>query len=197
LGQSCVLALPTNPNGSFPLVWTGAGGRYVMDGLAAGTYRVYLADPFCDSGYGVPDIAPQWFRNRLDQPAADLVTVTAGRTTPGVSATLRPYGGIQGRVTTMSHAGVAGECVSAVPFRASPDPITSVVSTPDIAITRRSGRFTLLGLVPGRYKVEFSAGCGDAGFANQWWPGAASAKTAQVITVSNATITKIDATLRH
>jgi hypothetical protein len=197
LGQACVVGVPTNPNGSLPLVWTDDSGRYEITGLPAGTYRVDLADPFCDLGFGIPGMAPQWFSNRLDQRAADLITVTAGRTTRGISATLRPYGGIEGRVTTRSHAGVAGECVTAVPFRASADPITGLVPAPDIAITHKTGRYLLLDLLPGRYKVEFSTGCGDAGFATLWWPGAASSKTAQVITVSNATIINIDATLRH
>jgi protocatechuate 3,4-dioxygenase beta subunit len=197
LGQACVVAVPTTPNGSLPLEWTSSDGRYLISGLPAGTYRVYLADPFCDDGYGIAPTAPQWYRNRLDLATAELVTVAAGRTTRGISATLRPYGGIKGRATTTSHARVAGECVTAVPVRASPDPVTGVVSSPDIAITRSNGRYQLLDLLPGRYKVEFSTGCGDTGFATLWWPGAASAKTAQVITVSNATITKIDATLRR
>lgn len=197
LGQACVLAVPTNPNGSFPLVWTANNGRYVMDGLAAGTYRVYVADPLCDNGAGIPAMAPQWFSNRLGEPTADLVTVSAGRTTSGISATLRPYGGIQGTVTTTSHAGVSGECVTAVPFHASADPLTGSLPAPDIAITAKTGRYRLIDLLPGRYKVEFSTGCGDAGFTTLWWPGAASATTAQVISVGNATISKIDATLRR
>lgn len=36
--QACVVAVPTNPEGSNLLVWTDASGRYVMPGLAAGTY---------------------------------------------------------------------------------------------------------------------------------------------------------------
>jgi len=195
LGQSCVFAVPTKSNGSLPLAWTDNNGRYVISGLPAGTYRVYLADPFCDDGFGVPDMAPQWFSNRLDEPAADLVTVSAGRTTSRVSAKLRPYGGIDGRVTTGSHVGVLGECVTAVPIHPDADPLTGVVPARTIAITRGTGRYHLIDLLPGRYKVEFAAGCGDAGFITQWWPGATSAKTAQVITVSNATITKVNATL--
>jgi hypothetical protein len=196
LGQTCVFAVPTKSNGSLPLTWTDGSGRYVISGLPAGTYRVYLAEPFCDSGYGISGLAPQWFSNRLEEPAADLVTVSPGQTTNGVSAKLRPYGGIDGKVMTRSHVGVLGECVTAVPFRASTDPITGVVPAPATAITRRTGRYRLLGLLPGRYKVEFSTGCGDAGFTTLWWPSAGSAKTAQVITVRNATIAKINATLR-
>jgi len=45
-------------------------------------------------------------------------------------------------------------------------------------------------------KIEFSSGCGDAGFTAQWWDNAATAGSAQVITVGNAMIGGIDATLR-
>ena len=196
-GQACVLTVPTNPNGSSQLTWTDPSGRYVLDALAAGSYRVYLEDPLCDAADGLPALAPQWFRNQPDQPTANLVTVKAGRTVGGVSAILRSYGGIEGTVTTGAHAGVGGECVAAVPFHATADPITGLAPTPDIAITRPTGRYELIDLTPGKYKIEFTTGCGDNGFATQWWPRAASAKSAQVITVSNETITGIDATLRR
>ncbi len=194
--QACVLAMPTNPDGSYPFAWSDTSGRYVLDGLAAGTYRVYLDDPFCDNADGSPSLAPQWFRNQPDQPSANLVSVRAGRTARGISATLRAYGGIEGTVTSKSGARVSGECVSAFPFHATADPFIGLPPTPDIAITQPTGRFRLIDLTPGRYKIEFSTGCGAAGFATQWWPGATSAKAAQVITVRNTTITGINATLR-
>src|SRR5262249_17800577 len=40
--QACVLAVPTNPDNSYPFAFTDASGDYVMSGLAAGTYRVDL-----------------------------------------------------------------------------------------------------------------------------------------------------------
>ncbi len=197
LNGACVLAVPANPNDSFQQAWTGAGGRYVINGLAAGTYRVYLADPLCDNGFGLPGLAPQWYRDQPDQPGANLVTVRAGRTTSGVSATLPPLGGIQGRVSARSGAGVFGECVTAVPFRASADPISGLVPAPDISVTQPTGHYRLLGLTPGRYKVRFSTGCGATGFTTQWWHDAASAGSAQAITVRYAIVSGIDVTLRR
>jgi hypothetical protein len=196
--QACVLAVPTNPNGSYPLVWTDPRGHYVMYGLAAGTYRVYLDDPACDVyDFGVSGLAAQWYRNQPDQHAANLVTVSAGRTTAGISAALRPFGAITGRVTNLGHAGVGGECVTAMPFGAGLDPFTGTAPAPDIAISRVTGRYTLLDLAPGQYKIEFSVGCGDSGFATQWWNNATSAKSASVVTVGFETVTGIDATLRR
>ncbi len=41
--------------------------------------------------------------------------------------------------------------------------------------TGPQGHYRAAHLAPGKYKVEFSAGCGDSGFASQWWAGARSA----------------------
>jgi hypothetical protein len=194
--QACVLAVPTNPAGSYPLVWTDASGHYLMSGLAAGTYQVNLGDPVCDFyDFGVPDLAAQWYDDQPGQPTATLVTVSAGRTTHGISATLQPFGGIEGTVTTQAHADVAGECVTAVPFHATVDPVSGLAPVPDVAITMPTGRYRLLDLTPGQYKIEFSTGCGDTGFATQGWDNATSAASAKVITVGKVTIGGIDATL--
>ena len=64
------------------------------------------------------------------------------------------------------------------------------------AITTATGRYTLIAL-PGQYKIKFSTGCGSSGFATQWWNGASSAKTAQLMTVAYGTTTGVDATLHH
>lgn len=196
--QACVLAVPTNPNGSYPLVWTDPRGHYVMSGLAAGTYRVYLDDPGCDVyDFGVSGLAGQWYQNQPDQAAANLVTVSAAGTTTGISAALRPLGAITGQVTNLAHAGVGGECVTAIPFGAGRDPFSGTAPAPDIAISRVTGRYTMLDLAPGQYKIEFTVGCGDSGFATQWWNNASSAKSASVITVGFETVPGIDATLRR
>jgi hypothetical protein len=194
--QACVVAVPTNPQDMYQLEWTDAGGHYVLPGRAAATYRVYLDDPLCDFyDFGAPDQAPQWYDDQPGQAAANLVTVAAGHTTSGISATLQPFGTIKGTVTTAGRAGVAGECVTADPFRAAADPVSGLAPPADIAITRPAGRYQLPDLTPGQYKIEFSTGCGDAGFATQWWNDATSAKSATVVTVGPASITTLNATL--
>jgi hypothetical protein len=58
------------------------------------------------------------------------------------------------------------------------------------------GRYSLIGLTPGRYTVMFASGCGATGYATQWWHHATSAVTATVITVkADAVSTGIDATM--
>ncbi len=196
--QACVLAVPTNPANSYPLVWTDADGSYQMPGLAAGTYQVELGDPSCDFyDLGVPDLAGQWYDQQASRESASLVTVSAGEATSGVSATLRPVGGIEGAVTNQAGTGVAGECVSALPFQAGVDPVSGQGPAPDVAITMRSGRYRLLDLPPGQYKIKFSTGCGDTGFATQWWDDAPSSSSGTVITVGSGTIAGVDAALRR
>lgn len=194
--QACVLAVPTNPADIYGIGWTDASGDYRLSGLAAGTYRVDLGDPNCDVyDFGVPALAAQWYDNQAGASTADLVTVAPGDVSGAVSGTLEPFGGIEGTVTNQGHAGVAGECVTAVPFHAAADPFSGLAPGPDVAITTPSGRYRLLDLPPGKYKIEFSTGCGDTGFVTQWWESATSAGSAKVITIGNVELGGIDATL--
>ena len=64
-----------------------------------------------------------------------------------------------------------------------------------VAVTGPSG-YTLGDLLPGQYKVRFSAGCGAAGYATQWYQDVASRKAAKTITVvANQTASGVSATL--
>jgi hypothetical protein len=164
--------------------------------MAPGVYHLYFGDPFCDLVLiGGPSFAPQWFNDQPVQAQANPVTIAAGHTTMA-SATLVTFGEITGAVTSGGH-GIAGECVTAIPVNTRPDLFTGTPFPPETAITTRNGRYTLLGLEPGDYKVEFSAGCGDSGFVTQWWHDASSAGSATPITLRNSVITGIDAALRR
>jgi hypothetical protein len=198
VSQTCVQVVPAGPGGSFGSGFTGPRGGYVVRDLAPGTYQAYFGDPSCQFlGEGFIFLAPQWFSGQPTQATASHITVTAGHTTSKISATLQPYGSVTGTVTDHSHVGVGGECVIAVPFKDPPDMITGFPDRPEIAISAHGGHYTLADLVPGRYKVEFSAGCGDSGFATQWWHDAPSPKSATVINVGFATVGGIDAVLRR
>lgn len=175
--------------------FTGAKGKYSANGLATGRYRVLFGSPGCFVSIG---FAPQWFNDKPTESGADLVSVTAGSTAGSVDATLQlgGLGVISGHVTRSGGPAVSGECVTAFPLRPSNSTFGTVQA--EIAVTSRSGDYSLTDLVPGRYKVRFDVGCGATGLATQWWNGANSAATASVITVAaNATVTGIDAALRH
>jgi protocatechuate 3,4-dioxygenase beta subunit len=193
----CVVIVPVKANGSFGLAATKPDGTYRVSGLATGQYQVNFADPNCFFSPN-DDLAPQWFNDQQTQATANDVTVTAGATTVGISATLVTNGSISGSVTDQAHAPVGGECVTAVPVGAVPDPLLLVRQRPEIAVSAAKGHYSLVGVLPGRYKIEFSPGCGGASFKTQWWKNADSAAAATVITVgAGALVTGIDAELKH
>jgi protocatechuate 3,4-dioxygenase beta subunit len=193
----CVVIVPVKANGSFGLTASHPDGTYRVSGLAAGQYQVNFADPNCFFSPN-DDLASQWFNQQQTQATADHVTVTAGTTTSGINATLLTNGSISGSVTDQAHAPVGGECVTAVPVGATPDPLLAVRQRPEIAVSGPNGSYSLILLPPGKYKVEFSVGCGDSGFRTQWWQNAGSAAAATVITVgAGAALTGIDAALKR
>lgn len=193
----CVLLLPVKADGVSGFAVTDGHGRYVATQLEAGNYRAYIADPNCNEfSDEVPPFAPQWYNGQPAQAAATVVHVSSGGATTGINGALTPFGAVTGTVETQAHTPVSGECVTAVPFRAAPDPVSDVPAQQEVAVTNHTGGYTLTTLMPGRYKVEFSSGCGASGFATQWWDNAGSAKSAKVITVGFTPITGISATLR-
>jgi len=164
---------------------TGLTGSYLATGLPAGTYQVYFNDPQCL--FRAPGLAPQWYNNQSTPGTATPVTVTVEATTSSIDAALQPDGEITGTVSG-SAGPLSGACVTAVP-------LTAGVSLPVVAVTGTTG-YTLTDLLPGKYKVRFSAGCGAVGYATQWWPGVASRKVATGITVgASQTVSDINATL--
>jgi hypothetical protein len=170
--------------------FTSLDGSYQITGLAAGSYQVYFGDPQCE--VVTPGLAPQWYNGTATgtsaQATAASVAVTGGATTPSIDAALQPDGEITGTVSGPSATPLAGACVTAVPLSAG-------VSAPVVAVTSATG-YALAELLPGQYKVRFSAGCGATGYATQWWKDAASRSAATVITVgASQTVTDISATL--
>ncbi|MGO8958209.1 MAG: carboxypeptidase regulatory-like domain-containing protein [Streptosporangiaceae bacterium] len=208
LTAACVVVVPASPVGSYGTALTGADGTYQVSGLSAGKYLVYFGDPFCPSDNLIPgpfglffadtNLAPQWYNNQPAQSTATQVTVKVATNSIGIDASLALDGGISGTVTDASHAPVAGECVTAVPVDPEPGPLSGQTLDNAIAVTASDGGYALVDLLPGHYKVRFSTGCGDSGFATQWWHNAPSAHTATAITVSaSATVTGINAALQH
>src|SRR5258705_8504902 len=103
-----------------------------------------------------------------------------------------------GSVPDQAHAPVGGECVMAIPMGAAPDPLLDVRQRPEIAVSALNGSYSLVGVLPGRYKVEFSARCGGASFKTQWWKNAGSGAAATPITGgAGAPVPGIDAALKH
>jgi uncharacterized protein YegP (UPF0339 family) len=180
----CVEVLPLAASGLGAGVQTEAGGTFTVGSLLPGSYQVLFADQACEGTF-----APQWYDGQASQAKATDITVTAGATTKLNSATLDLLGQITGTVTgpAPSSAAVTGECVTAEPVAAG---------QPSVVAVSRTGKYSIMDLQPGQYRVEFSSGCGATGFATQWWKDASSRAAATVITVPvNAVASGIDATL--
>ncbi len=155
-----------------PSTTTGTDGSYQLSGLAAGRYKVLFGDPSCS--IGPAGLAEQWYDGAISQAAATTVVVKAGHVQENVNAALGPEGTITGSVAGRANAPLTGVCVSAVPITSNLSPVYT---------TSRAGTYTLTGLPPGRYRVEFLSGCGATGWAAQWWKGAGSSKTATVLSI--------------
>ncbi|MHB1595167.1 MAG: carboxypeptidase regulatory-like domain-containing protein [Streptosporangiaceae bacterium] len=184
----CVDAIPVTGSGVEGLGATGVGGRYRIGSLAPGTYRVYFGDPACPGG--VTGLAPQWYSGRYTEAKATIINVAAGQVRSGIGAHLLPDGSITGTVTgpAPSAGPLTGVCVLAVPLTAGRFPVYAATA---------DGGYVVPGLAPGRYLVEFSAGCGASGYRTQWWDNAGSRAHATVITVSaDHATTGIDAAMR-
>ena len=195
LAGVCVVAVPVDPGNSVGAAMTGPRGNYQLRTLGAGTYHVYFGDAFCPGNATQTAYAPQWYKNRQSMATATDVTVTASATTAGINATLAASGAISGTVTHQSQP-VAGECVTAFPVSPVPEPLFGDTLNPVIAVTASDGSYSLIDLPPGQYHVKFSIGCGDSGFATQWWQQATSEQTATIINVAaNGAVTGIDASL--
>jgi hypothetical protein len=187
----CVTAFPVTGHGIDGLSQTGPGGGYQLIGLTPGTYKVLFAA--CTPGPvpGMPGQAPQWYRGQGARSTATLVRIRAGRRTAGIGARLAADGTLSGTVTTAGNAPLGGICVTAVPAGAA-----FPGAGPIAGITPAAGTYTIGDAAPGDYTVEFTSGCGAAGYASQWWQDAASLTAATVISVQpGAATTGIDAAL--
>ena len=194
----CVIALPVNSRDIANGGYTGIHGNYLIGGLKPGKYRAYFGDEFCNDFADPADpFAPEWYQSQPGRATAKTFVVTAGKATAGISDVLHSFGGITGSVSTGASTPVGSECVTAVPVGNATDPYFDFPTAPELAVSDHAGSYTLLDLIPGRYKVEFSSGCGAKGFTTQWWHNTKSASAATVITVKFATITDINATLTH
>jgi hypothetical protein len=179
----CVEATPAIGDGEPGIAVTGADGSYDLTGLAPGQYLIKFT-PYCIPGTAA--VVPQWYNNGGVPKANETpVTVTGGKVTSGVGATLVSDGGISGTVT-VSSVPAAGVCVGAY---------NGTASTPaEIAVTGANGSYQLAGLTPGSYSVQFTAGCGAASYTTQWYSGVTTRAAASTVTVEPGSVTStIDA----
>ncbi|HET6809621.1 MAG TPA: carboxypeptidase-like regulatory domain-containing protein [Acidimicrobiales bacterium] len=182
LGRICVSA---SGGGNYGYASTAPDGTYTIANLPSGSYSVEFYNGCGDSG----SYLPQWYKGASSQQAAAAVSVTAGQATPGIDAAMVPGGSISGRVTDTASPpnGLSAVCVSA----SSTAPGGQYGS----ASTSSDGSYTISGLAPGSYTVEFR-NCGPGSYVTQWYQGASSSSSATPVSVSTGQTTSgIDAAL--
>ena len=177
----CVEAIQTNGIG-YGEDTTSPAGTFTMTGLTPGYYKVYVGDPFCT--YGDQDLAPLWYPSATTQAKGQLLKVASGATLPLSPVTLADDGSISGTVTRKGGGALSGACVAATQTGS-----VTVAGVPVYAVTGSAGSYSIIDLPPGRYRVEFSSGCGATGYHAQWWKHASSKRTATLVTVSAGTTT--------
>ena len=117
------------PNGMWASgVRTNQNGEYSAYGLAAGNYKVFFSPP-SGSGY-----SGEWYNNKLDQEAADLVPVVVPGVTSGIDAVLARGGSISGKVRNGANAGIANAQVQVY------DSADTNMNTPRVTVTTDSER---------------------------------------------------------
>ena len=162
---------------------TAGHGRYHLDGLAAGNYRLRFLD---ESG----TYASECYNDKLCLALSDTVVVRGGVTTPAVNAALARAGDVTGTVTDAVGTGLAGVDVGAWQYKgAAWRPVNDVK-------TQGGGTYDLTGLAPGSYRLEFRDDI-SRGYATQYYDNELSLDGADAVTVAAAATTAgIDATLR-
>jgi hypothetical protein len=168
---------------------TGANGEYTITEVPAGSYIVEFLVPFQSD----LDYAPQYYDGKASQAEAEEVTVTAGETTGGVDAAMRPGGKLTGVVTdAVTHDPIAG--IEACAFR----PLVVEDPPSRCGATNADGEYTIDPLVGGEYVVVFRAPSnGPLDYAPQYYNDQASSEQAnEVLVTAGETTSGIDAAMQ-
>jgi Carboxypeptidase regulatory-like domain len=157
LSGICVAALSVNGSRGY-VAMTTKHGTYTVRDVAAGKYHVVFAGPFCPA-HG--NWLPQAYKNDNKVSAVlggggTAVRVRAGHKTTGINGNLRLGGEISGTVTSTSGARLRGICVAATGS-------SSHLSFGYGGHTAANGSYYLHALIPGKYTLQFTIGCGSHG----------------------------------
>ncbi|MDQ1395761.1 MAG: hypothetical protein QOG64_1020 [Acidimicrobiaceae bacterium] len=181
LGNVCVSVNDGNGHNAGAVTSTIAPvGSYTITGLTAGKYEVHFTD--CGPS---PSHVAQYYSGAASPAAATPVNVTSGATTANINAKLVASGAISGTVTDNSPTPqpLANVCVTATNGQG---PVGGGQTSP-------AGTYTIVGLAPGRYNVDFSD-CGTGTLLRQYYSNATSSAAARYVTVAaGGTTTAINA----
>jgi hypothetical protein len=180
LSSTYVNAQPTSSQSTWGWASVAADGKYRMEGLASGSYKVV----FSGSNNGAET---QWYNNAASEATATPVTLTEGQNLTGINATLVKGASISGKVTVPAGVDISNVQVSV----SSPDSEYSQGSSASVAA---DGTYRLAGLAAGSYKLKFSGY--NSGAIDQWYNNAGTfAAAATLVLAKGQDLTGINATL--
>jgi hypothetical protein len=168
-------------------VTTGSDGSYSMTQLFTGSYDI----GFLGGCGNKTSVAPLAYRDDPTFVNPAPISVTAGQTTGGISATLRPGGTVTGRVTDRAGRPLSKLCV----FISGAVGAGGLQSFADQQITS-NGRYRSANLPPGQFTVSFGGmfkrgqGCAPSGkYADQDFRDRNSAAVPDLVSVSGGVTT--------
>lgn len=177
--QACLYVAATGAQGR--CASTDADGNYLLFGLSGGNYKV----GFGIESFGSP-FTPQYYDDKPSLATADVVALTTGARTSDIDAEMHEAGKVAGTVTDAAGgAGIEGLQVCAQPVQSGSPRCTS---------TGAGGDYTIEGVRPGKYVVEFH---GPPDYLQQYHAGRANyAEAARIMVAEEATTSGIDASMQ-
>ena len=149
---------------------------------AVGAWSVPVVDGDCRVHFTGDNWVDEYYDDAATEQDAEVVTV-AGASRPGIDAELSPGGTITGTVTD---AATSGPLVDAEVYAFMPNG-----DGDQFAFTDASGGFTLSGLAPGEWVVQYDAD----GHIGEYFDDQPTQATADRITVTTGSATTADAAL--
>ncbi|WP_307097445.1 carboxypeptidase regulatory-like domain-containing protein [Arthrobacter sp. V1I9] len=179
VSSSGVVILHKSDNTFAKSVYFGSDGNYLLQGLDAGSYKLQFV-PYTAA------VLQQWYSNASSMEAAATVTLTDGQSLTSMDATLVKGATISGKITAPDGVSLGAAQVGA--FKSG---------SADVAAARSSvladGSYTLVGLEPGTYKLQFFGV--RSGAVDSWFGGSTfEAATARPVTAEQ-NLTGVDVTV--
>ena len=157
-----------------------AGGAYTLTGLVTGSYDVEF-EPVGSQPY-----LAQYYSGAATVSGATAVSVTDGQTSGGIDAAMSTGSGIEGTVTS---GGQPAAGVDVTVFGSSG-------SAAGYGLTDAAGAYTVTGLTPGTYTVEFLPPTSwGVNAAPQYYDGRTTAASADPVTVAGGHFATVSADL--